>query len=163
MNTNQSLLSEIAFALTDHTSTENGAAHFVDLTTGEVTFIQGDYMFEEDEITEDEIASYHDWEQEQIRTYLHHELIEIEPISSRESFRIMEAFADTRNEQEQTHLYKALNRRGPFKCFRYAVEDLGILQQWYDFKNEAERRKAQEWLTENDLAIKDGKIVRISE
>ncbi|MBQ0050348.1 MAG: hypothetical protein KBT12_08990 [Bacteroidales bacterium] len=110
MNTNQSLLSEIAFALTDHTSTERGATHFVDLTTGEVTFIQGDYMFEEDEITEDEIASYHDWEKGQIRTYLHHELIEIEPISCRESFRIMEAFADTRNEEEQTHLYKALNR-----------------------------------------------------
>lgn len=164
MNTTyHQLLSEIAFALTDHMTTENGAAHFVDLTAGEVTFIQGDYMFEEDEITEAKIATYQDWEQDQIRTYLHHDLIEIEPIPSHESFRLMEAFADSRNEQEQTHLYKALNRRGPFACFRYACNDLGILQQWYDFKNEAEIRQAQEWLAENGLAIKYGKIARIPE
>lgn len=164
MNTTyHQLLSEIAFALTDHMTTENGAAHFVDLTAGKVTFIQEEHMFENGEITEEEINDYQDWEQDQIRTYLHHDLIEIEPIPSHESFRLMEAFADSRNEQEQTHLYKALNRRGPFTCFRYACNDLGILQQWYDFKNEAEARQAQEWLAENHLVIKDGKITRNSE
>lgn len=157
----QQLLSEISFALTDHETTQYGAAHFVDLTTGDVTFIQHEYMFEEDEITEDEINSYHDWEQECIRTYLHHDLIHIEPLHSSESFRVMEAFAETRSPQEQQHLYKALNRKRPFANFRYAVEDLGILQDWYDFKNEAEARQAQEWLKENDLEIRDGKIHRI--
>lgn len=161
--TDHQLLSAIAHALTDHMATENGASNFADLTTGEVTFIQEEYMFENGEITEEEINDYQDWQQDQIRTYLHHDLIEIEPIPSHESFRLMEAFADSRNEQEQTHLYKALNRRGPFSCFRYACNDLGILQQWYDFKNEAEIRQAQEWLTDNGLAIKDGKIVRIPE
>lgn len=157
------LLAEIASALTDHDSTQLGSSHFVDLTNGELTFILEEHMFEEDEITEEEINDYQDWEQDSIRTYLHHDLVKIEPIPSHKSFRIMEAFADSRNEKEQTHLYKALNRRGPFANFRNACMDLGILQQWYDFKSEAEARQAREWLIENDLEIKDGKIVRISE
>lgn len=51
----------------------------------------------------------------------------------------------------------------PFACFRYACNDLGILQQWYDFKNKAEAHPAQEWLAENHLLIKDGNITRNSE
>jgi len=155
----QQLLSEIAFALTSNNM--DGAAHFADLTTGDVTFIQHEYMFEEDEITEDEINAHHDWEQEQIRTYLHHDLIHIEPLHSSVSFRIMESFADTRtNKRELQRLETALTRKRPFANFRYACEDLGILQQWYDFKNEAEARQAQQWLKDNDLEIRDGKIQR---
>lgn len=159
---NQQLLNDIAFSLTDHMSDNNGASHFVDLTTGEITFIQNEYMFEEDEITEEEINAYRDWEQDCIRTYLHHDLIKVDPIPSYESFRLMEDFVEPRPRQEQIHLCKSLNRKRPFVCFRYACEDLGILQQWYDFKNEAESRQAQEWLSENAFEIRDGKIVRSS-
>lgn len=63
-NPKQMLLNEIACALTDHITEDYGSGHFVDLTTGEVTFIQGDYMFED--VTPEELARYRDWEQEQI-------------------------------------------------------------------------------------------------
>lgn len=123
----QQLLSDISFALTNHETTQYGAAHFADLTTGDVAFIQHEYMFEEDEITEDQINSYHDWEQDQIRTYLHHVLIHIEPIHSSKSFRVMEAFADTIASQRSNALsnrakllYQALTRKRPFANFRYA-------------------------------------------
>lgn len=43
----QILLNEIACALTDHMTEDYGSGHFVDLTTGEVTFIQSDYMLED--------------------------------------------------------------------------------------------------------------------
>ena len=57
------LLSDIACALTDHMAEDIWSGHFVDLTTGKVTFIQGEYMLED--VTPDELTDYHDWEQEQ--------------------------------------------------------------------------------------------------
>lgn len=37
---------------------------------------------------------------------------------------------------------------------------MGILQEWYDFKNAAEEAMAEKWLEHHDLEIIDGKIVR---
>lgn len=162
LTNDQQILNDIAHALTDHMATETGAGHFVDLTTGETTFIQSEYMFNKNNITEEKIARYTDWEQDEIRTYLEHDLIQIKLIPSYESFRVMEAFADTRSGNEQNRLYRVLQGQRPFANFRYACIDLGILQQWYDFQNDAENRLAQDWLKDNDLEIKDGKIVRIT-
>ena len=88
-----------------------------------------------------------------------HELVEIEPKSSHEGYEIMERFAATRSEAQADKIYRALNRRHPFSTFRYAVEDLGILQEWYDFKNKALEELAEERLCDYDIKFKDGKIV----
>ena len=47
----------------------------------------------------------------------------------------------------------------PFSTFRYAVEDLGILQEWYDFKNKVLEGLAEERLRDYAIEFKDGKIV----
>lgn len=154
----QMLLNEIACALTDHTSEEFGSGHFVDLTTSGVTFIQGDYMLED--VTPEDLTGYRDWEQEQIKQYSEHDLIRIECVPSHESFRVMERFVESRPEREQKSLYVALAKRHPFREFRFKVERMGILQEWYDYKNAAEQAMAEEWLEEHELEIKDGKIVR---
>lgn len=156
----QMLLDEIAFALTDHMTESYGAGHFVDLTTGEVTFIQSDYMLED--VSTDELQEYRDWEQEQILQYMKHDLIRIACVPSRESFRVMERFVESRPERENKSLYVALAKRHPFREFRDKVERMGILQEWYDFKNAAEETMAEEWLEEHELEIIDGKIVRNS-
>ena len=88
-----------------------------------------------------------------------HELVEIEPKSSREGYAFMERFAETRPEAQSDKIYQALNRRHPFSTFRYAVEDLGILQEWYDFKNKALEELAEERLRDYDIEFRDGKIV----
>lgn len=155
----QILLNEIACALTDHMTEDYGSGHFVDLTTGEVTFIQSDYMLED--VSPNELQEYRDWEQEQILLYMEHDLIRIACIPSRESFRVMERFVESRPEREHKSLYVALAKRHPFCEFRDKVERMGILQEWYDFKNAAEETMAEEWLEEHELEIIDGKIVRI--
>lgn len=154
----QMLLSEIACALTDHITEEFGGGHFVDLTTGEVTFIQGEYML--DDVTAEEMPEYRDWEQEQIKQYLEHDLIKIDYVSSHESFCVMERFVGSRPECEHESLYVALIKRHPFREFSNKVERMGLLQEWYDFKNAAEEAMAEKWLEEHELEIKDGKIVR---
>lgn len=154
----KSLLSELAYALTDHSTFEIGSRHFVDLTEGGLFFTQEEYMREG--VTPERLAKYHDWEQNLIRTYMEHDLIAIDPLPSYESFHIMEVFIESRPSHEQQHLVKALNRKHPFACFKYAADELGILQEWYEFKNEAEICMAEKWLKVEGLTIIEGKIVR---
>jgi len=155
------LLSDIIMALTSNDEDMMDSAHFVDLTTGEVLFVPGEIRMDED-IEEEDISNYPDWEQDIIRAYHEHELIEIEPITSHESFRVMEAFVESLIDARKIQcLESALSKRKPFANFRSAVETLGIIQDWYAFKDEAELKQAQEWLEENDLEIRDGKIQRI--
>ena len=87
-----------------------------------------------------------------------HELVEIEPKSSHEGYELMERFAETRPEAQADKIYQALHRRHPFSTFRHAVEDLGILQEWYDFKNKALDELAEERLRDYDIEFRDGKI-----
>ena len=88
-----------------------------------------------------------------------HELVEIEPKDSREGYALMESFARSRPEVQADKLFQALDRRHPFSAFRHAVEDLGILQEWYDFKNRALEEIAEERLRDYDIEFRDGKIV----
>lgn len=88
-----------------------------------------------------------------------HELVEIDPKDSHEGYELMERFAESRPGAESEKLFQALNRRHPFSTFRYAVEDLGILQEWYDFKNKALEELAEERLRDHGIEFKDGKIV----
>ncbi|MEM7655625.1 MAG: UPF0158 family protein [Bacteroidota bacterium] len=66
--------------------------------------------------------------------------IEIPPISSRHGFEIRERFAESISQDPtfQGRLFKALERKKPFRNFRYEVDDSSYLQDWYDFES-AER------------------------
>ena len=88
-----------------------------------------------------------------------HELVEIEPKSSHEGYELMERFAETRPEAQADKIYQALHRRHPFSTFRHAVEDLGILQEWYDFKSVALEELAEERLRDHGIEFRDGRIV----
>jgi hypothetical protein len=52
-----------------------------------------------------------------------------------------------------------LSRRHPFRGFRAEVQYLGILQEWYDFKNKAYEEFAEERLNDADVDFVDGRIV----
>jgi hypothetical protein len=61
----------------------------------------------------------------------------IEPLESRESFKIMEHFIDTlaENSRLRDRLIHALNRSKPFHNFKYEIDNSGeYRQKWFDFK-----------------------------
>ncbi len=64
------------------------------------------------------------------------EYIEIEPLDTRESFRIMEDFVDTVSDPAiQTRLAESLQRPKPFQNFRLDIDRCGpYRQKWFDFK-----------------------------
>ena len=77
----------------------------------------------------------------------------IEPIGSREGFRIMERFVATLPEGEDRNLLtKALSWKKPFSNFKNALSDMPDLREkWFDFHDRQLRRLALEWLELNDI------------
>lgn len=156
------ILEDLALALMNH-DTLGMSATYIDLTVGEVIT-----LLNEDELwsSSGDDSMIPKWQKEYLEDLEErkkHDMFLINPIPSYESFGIMESFAETCDSRQQDVLWKALRQRHPFSKFRQAVERLGILQSWYDYKQEAELKMAEEWLHENDLTIKDGKIGRKSE
>ncbi len=62
--------------------------------------------------------------------------IKIEPLPSSQNFRIMEEFAEQHTDEKlQKQLYNALRKKGPFRNFKWEVDNSGpYRQQWFDFK-----------------------------
>ena len=63
---------------------------------------------------------------------------EIERMESRDSFNLMADFAENVNNKElQNSLFNALNKKHPFRNFKWVVDNSGpYRQKWFDFKNQ---------------------------
>ena len=64
--------------------------------------------------------------------------IEIEKPNSSDSFKIMANFTEQLNDHDKIKnvLIKALNKKKPFREFKFAIDNSGVYrQQWFDFKN----------------------------
>ena len=80
--------------------------------------------------------------------------LQIDPLESRESFRIMEGFADYVTDNKfQQKLINALNRKRPFANFKYLVDNSEYRQDWFDFRQQWLEQYVYE-LMENELSIK---------
>lgn len=126
-------LDELACAL----NTE-GLDHYLDLLSGKLLLIP-----EEDADPELEALLRSEPER----------FLLVEPLDSREGFRMMEDFLQTVTRQEAYRaLERALSGRKPFRTFKNVLMDYpDLLQAWYDFEAERLRELAQDWLLDNEL------------
>lgn len=71
---------------------------------------------------------------------------EIYAMESRDSFRVMADFAEQLNDAKlQDKLVKALNRKKPFREFKFEIDNSGEQRQhWFNFKN----KRYIEWTEE---------------
>ena len=75
------------------------------------------------------------WESDDIKHENWQKCIEIEPMESRDSFKVMEYFVDeVRDNDMQNKLISALNRKKPFANFKYLIENSNYRQAWFDFR-----------------------------
>ena len=77
----------------------------------------------------------------------------IDPISSHESFQIMEDFVDNLGDTEEaSHLKDALNLPKPFRRFKDTLCDYPELRTaWFKFEHQELARLAEEWCEENGI------------
>ena len=91
------------------------------------------------------------------------EVIRIDTLPSRDSFRAMVDFADKQPEKVADKLYRSLNGSRPFARFKAAVDMLNLLQDWYAFKDEYYKKMAEKWMHYYEVDFRDGRIVANSD
>jgi len=79
------------------------------------------------------------------------DFVEIEKMNSHESFRIMEAFVQSLDDEKlQMKLFQSLSGRKPFANFKMQIDNSGkYRQQWFDFKG----KQMAEWVRDQVEAI----------
>ncbi|MDB8711263.1 UPF0158 family protein [Mediterraneibacter gnavus] len=113
----------------------DGWAQFLDIRTGEIVALAEDpYMAcEGDRELWEEIDETDDY----VRLPNQYELHEK---------RIMEKLAyESGNKRVSEVLFDALGRRHPYRCFKDKINDLGISQIYYDYRNQTYINIAEEW------------------
>ncbi len=75
---------------------------------------------------------------------------EVHAMESNDSFTVMEDFAEqVNNKKLQEDLFNALNRKHPFREFKFLIDNSGVNRNsWFDFKN----KRYYDWV-ENQLSL----------
>ena len=62
-------------------------------------------------------------------------------------YHMMEAFAYDRDER----LVDAIKGRGAFRCFKDTAAEVGLIEDWYEFRDNCYRSRAEDWCRDHDL------------
>ena len=62
-------------------------------------------------------------------------------------YHMMKAFAYDRDER----LVRAIQGRGAFRRFKDAAEDIGLIDDWYEFRDNCYKSRAEDWCRDHDL------------
>ena len=62
-------------------------------------------------------------------------------------YHMMEAFAYDRDER----LVRAIQGRGAFCRFRDTAENIGLIKDWYEFRDNCYKSRAEDWCRDHDL------------
>jgi hypothetical protein len=133
--------------------------NYLDKETGEVTTVSREVrrMVEEDE-SPDTLPG---WQQPEFKTA---QLIYETPdrflsLPSRfdvHEWQIMEDFASSAEDESlREELLSALHGRGAFRYFKDVIHRRGVKEDWYEFRTEAPREIAVEWLEKNGLTYSE--------
>ena len=138
--TRESFISELAFAMSNHDIQDD---QYLNLTQQNLSVIQReDYSWGKKWPAEGD------------------EVIFVDKTPSWEAFHQMEEFAESIADDRITRkLYNALDRRHPFTTFRNTAKRIGVIQQWYQWCDRWQNEKAEEWMRDNGVNFKDGRIV----
>ena len=133
---------------------------YLDTRTGEVVQVT-DQSLEAAE-REDDLDDYSDWEREEIelaRKILDAEETDFLRLPSRfdiHEYKIVRDFCSSVGDQEISDaLLIMIKGSGAFRRFKEAIDRFGIVDQWYKYRDAANKVKAVEWCEENDIAYID--------
>jgi hypothetical protein len=133
---------------------------YLDRVTGEVLTISQEAMraVEDEEYLDD----CPDWQQEEIENARRisedqdERFVQLPTKWDIHEYSIMERFIETvRDESAAKALYRAIQGKGAFRYFKDTLDDLGIREQWFGYRNQAIREIAIEWCNDNQIEYED--------
>ncbi len=110
---------------------------------------------EEEEEGED-LSSYPEWQREVIVLYREvcnsDDWLPLPCAFEVHEWDIMSRFCETvESDSKRESLRHAIHGRGAFRRFKDEAARLGLIETWYDYRNDALRAVAIEWLQENAI------------
>uniref|UniRef100_A0A7C3LW11 Uncharacterized protein n=1 Tax=Leptospirillum ferriphilum TaxID=178606 RepID=A0A7C3LW11_9BACT len=82
------------------------------------------------------------------------------PLPSRweiNEYRIMENFIDSLSDETvRNALYRAIRGKGAFRAFKDRIDDLGVREDWFGYREAAFRKIAVEWCEEHGISFLEG-------
>ena len=137
-------------------SQSNEGEAYLDPETGEIVQVSEDERaLVEEGRSEDDLL---DWERElipKVRQALESDrFLALPDRFEVHEWAIMERFSLEQNERASKVLINAIHGSGAFRHFRGAVEQLGLLDAWYRYREEAIEEIARDWLEEHKLPYK---------
>jgi len=131
------------------------SSSFLDKTTGKVVLIS-DYEISAAE-DDDPIEDFPDWEQDLVRIAKEiidetRNYIDLPTKFDIHEYSIMEKFCLSLNDSEMCEtFYNLIKGRGAFGCFKDAIHEYDIADDWYKYRNDALKEIAIEWCEENGI------------
>jgi len=111
---------------------------YISKTTGQI-FYHSD-MYGSDELPED--------------FYEKHDYIEIPHKNDLDlGQRLVWEFVNTEIPGLTDKIKGFFSKRGAYSRYKSFLEEIGLLQRWYDFENERQTRAIREWCEENDIKL----------
>ena len=129
-------------------------SHYLDKRTGEIFLITTE---ERSAAEEDELVSdYPEWQQDSIlkaREILESDdFVELPGQFDIDEYSIMERFGqEYEDRRTSAELLRCIRGRGAFRRFKDTVYELGIQDEWYEFRRQAFEEIAVEWLETNQI------------
>lgn len=144
--------------------TMEGWSHYLSLKTDEVIFIRDGDLQEAEEI--ESFDELEDWQQEELEIALdivdnYIEYLELPSSFDINEYEIMRDFCFiVDDERAKNDLLDSIQGRGAFRRFKDRVARLGMLDEWYQYRNGRYREIAIEWCEENGVEYREGRMVQ---
>jgi hypothetical protein len=136
--------------------------NWVDLQTGNVVRLAHSLISALEENGDDVSASMEDWEKEEV------EIAQAIVADSGERFmhapekfdfneyRQMERFIGTLEDSAAAEqLWRAIKGKGAFRFFKDTASRLGLLNQWYQYRDDAVKTYVQDWAEAHQIPLVD--------
>src|SRR6266480_4992550 len=152
-------LSELIQAL-EYDSEEIGT--FVDLENGCVVTIDGSVLSDVEEGDEDALSDVPDWQKDEIE--IARAIVAnsgkrfVAPPDKYEfhEYQQMERFIGTvRNSGAADQLWQAIKGKGAFRYFKDTADRLGLLNQWFQYRDDAMKEFVVDWAQDNSVPYED--------
>lgn len=135
---------------------------WVDLKNGTVVHLPHSLVSGAEEGDEKRMESMSDWEPEDVevaKALVADSGARFAPAPSKFDFheyRQMERFIGMLpDDAAAQELWRAIKGKGAFRWFKDTAHRLGLLDQWYQFRNEAMKQFAKDWAEVHEVAVED--------
>ena len=135
---------------------------FVDLENGCVVMVQRSVLSDVEEGDEEALSDVPDWQKDEVE--IARAIVAdagkrfVTPPDKYEfhEYRQMERFIGTvRNSGAADQLSQAIRGKGAFRYFKDTADRLGLLNQWFQFRDDAMKEFVVEWAEDNNVPYED--------